>query len=554
MTYLRSVTPAGRAYLNRLIAISLSYESNVSTLVWGDPGQGKSALLDAFAADRGIHHEVVVASLREPTDLNGLPVTTDAGTVRLAPPAWLTAINANPGSLVVFDEITTAPPATRAACLRVVNERVSADTPLDPSVRVFAVANPPEVAEDGWELGAPMSNRFFHVRDWSLPAEIFTAGLTAGAWAKVPVCELDPERLAVCLADARAAVAGFVHGDPGMLTRLPAHPADRQYPWPSPRTWTMCATLLGYAHAARFDGEPVDEDVITLIVEGTVGPVAGPVFLAFLTALELPDPETLLADPTHWQVPDRGDLAFAVLSRLLTYLAGKGEHATKSDWKNAGKVIAYAAHGQGDVAVAVAAEWWQHAKAHGPAVLPAEMASAGQPLRQRVRPHPRFLMPSQAAVDAAAIAIAHERSQLALPADELEQLARYALTAAEIARAGRPPRRFDQHGTPPQPEWDAAAEAISTHFDLAGLPYPARALANSALQGELSSLDVTGLPYRPGVPRGRTLRVYECERGHRTLEPAERGGCVTCGSERLDAVTYMSRPGRDQRPARPVGA
>jgi hypothetical protein len=362
-------------YHSFLTALAVAYEANISTLIWGQPGEGKSSVVADFAQTRGIYSEVVVASLRDPTDLNGLPVTQPDGSVRFAPPGWLTRSNDSDGSLIVFDEINLAPPATRGACLRVINERVSADTPLNSTTRIVAIANPPETAEDGWELGAPMSNRFLHLRDWELPSETFGAGLTTGSWTRPPALTINSDDLAGQLADARAAVAAFVRNDAGMLRQLPDHPSERQYPWPSPRSWTLCATLVGYARAAQADGKPLDDEVIGLLVEGTVGTVAAAPFLSFLEALDLPDPAELLADPAAWQVPDRGDLTWAVLSRLLSHVLASGEAAGEEQWRAAGQVIAHAAESQGDVAVAVATDWWTHARAFGPAVLPAELAN-----------------------------------------------------------------------------------------------------------------------------------------------------------------------------------
>jgi hypothetical protein len=362
-------------YELRLLALSVAYESNQPVLIWGMPGEGKSSAIEKFARDRQIHAEIVVTSLREPTDLNGLPVVGSDGVVRFAPPQWLTATNAAENSLVVFDEITTAPPATRAAALRVVNERVSADTALNQTTRIVAIANPPDVAEDGWELGAPMSNRFFHIRDWSLPVDVLAVGLSTGRWPSVPVLEVDEADRVRRRADVAAAISGFLRGDPSMRSRLPAHPDERQYPWPSPRSWTMCAELLACVRSGTLDGEALPGDLMTMIVEGCVGPIAAPTFLAFLQALDLPDPEKLLAAPEDWQVPARGDLTWAVLSRLTSYLISQGKDAGKDRWLAAGKVIAHAASGQGDVAVAAAHDWWEHARSFGPTVMPAELAA-----------------------------------------------------------------------------------------------------------------------------------------------------------------------------------
>lgn len=367
------------AYRHRLTALSVCYEANAPVLIWGPPGEGKNAALTAFAASRNVHCEVIVPSLRDPSDINGLPVTQADGTVRIAPPAWLTATNAQENSLLVIDELSTAPPATRAACLRVVNERVSADTPLRESTRIVAITNPPEVAEDGWDIGAPMSNRFCHLRDWQLPVETFTAGLTSNTWDVVPVLEIDTNALAAETARVAAAIAGFLRYDPSLLSRIPTLPSERQYAWPSPRSWTMCARLLAYAKAGRLHGQPLGDDVIALLAEGTVGPVAAPQLLAFLGALDMPEPEQLLADPSVWDVPDRGDLTWATLSRLQAHVIALSDDADRAVWSAAGRVIAHAAAVQGDVAVAAAADWWEHARVFGPGVVPTELAQGRFP-------------------------------------------------------------------------------------------------------------------------------------------------------------------------------
>src|SRR5262249_50525533 len=61
--------------------------AGVAVCLWGDPGIGKSALIQAAAAADDVPCEIVIGSLREPSDFAGLPVVTDDG-VRLEPPSW----------------------------------------------------------------------------------------------------------------------------------------------------------------------------------------------------------------------------------------------------------------------------------------------------------------------------------------------------------------------------------------------------------------------------------------------------------------------------------
>ena len=63
----------------------------------------------------------------------------------------------------------------QAALLRVVLERVVGDLELPADVAVVAAANPPEQAADGWDLSAPLANRFCHL-EWIADAPGFAQG------------------------------------------------------------------------------------------------------------------------------------------------------------------------------------------------------------------------------------------------------------------------------------------------------------------------------------------------------------------------------------------
>jgi hypothetical protein len=200
--------------------------------LWGDPGIGKSALIQAAAAADGVPCETVIGSLREPSDFAGLPVVTDEG-VRMEPPSWARRLHAAQAGYLFLDELSTSPPAVQAAMLGVALERRVGDLLLPRAVQVVAAANPPERAADGWDLAPPLANRFLHI-SYTPAVDGWIDGMTAGFGlpAGGRVSEPNRERTAI----ARASVAGFIRCRPALLDACPTNPAASGRAWPtSPR-------------------------------------------------------------------------------------------------------------------------------------------------------------------------------------------------------------------------------------------------------------------------------------------------------------------------------
>ena len=90
--------------------------------------------------------------------------------------------------------------------------------------------------------------------------------------------------------------------------------------------------LLAFAYAADADPEAV-----AIAIRGAVGDGAGLEFLAFLERQDLPDPESVLADPTNAELPERGDLVHATLSAVVDAI---GRDATQERWEAGWTLIA----------------------------------------------------------------------------------------------------------------------------------------------------------------------------------------------------------------------
>lgn len=323
-------------------ALGIAVAARVPVLLWGAPGTGKTSAIRAMADAMGWPCETVIAAIREPSDFAGLPIVSNGG-VKFAPPKWARTLNKAQDSILFLDEISTAPPAVQAALLRVVLERVVGDLTLPVGVRVVAAANPPEQAADGWDLSAPLANRFCHL-DWSVEAQTFAAGLVGGFTSpRVPRL---PEGWETGLATAKGLVAAFVSARPTIASAPPQDAASAGRGWPSPRTWVMTATLWAAASSLE-----TSEEALHGLVMGSVGEGAGIEFLSWTQEMDLPDPEQVLLDPDSFVLPERGDRAYAVLVAVASAVAA---NSTEQRWYAGWKVLSKAGEDAPDVAAMAA--------------------------------------------------------------------------------------------------------------------------------------------------------------------------------------------------------
>jgi MoxR-like ATPase len=320
LALLRTTTTESRPD-EQLEALNLAVAADLPVLLWGEPGIGKTAALTHLADSLGLPLTTVIASVHEPSDFSGLPIVGDDPTVQgvpMAPPQWAVELVRAGRGLLFLDELSTATPAVQAALLRVVLERRVGALQLPPGVRIVAAANPRASAADGWELSPPLANRFVHL-SWVHDRDVVVRGL-GGVWPRAELPRLEPERLADAVAFARRAVCGFLQARPTLIHRLPSTETRRGGAWPSPRSWEAALTLLAFGTAAS-----VSRDVVGLLVRGAVGDGPGFELLAHLDRLDLPDPESLLADPASAELPERGDLRQAALEAVVAAVGARPE-------------------------------------------------------------------------------------------------------------------------------------------------------------------------------------------------------------------------------------
>ncbi len=332
-------------YEHRLQALGICVSARIPVLLWGDPGIGKTAVIES-ARHGGWHVETLIVSHYEPSDFAGLPVVT-RGSVDLAPPAWARRLAEVDGpAIAFFDEFSTASPALQAAALRPLTHYEVGSLQLPDTVSFVAAANPADVAAAGWELAAPTASRFVHV-DWVLPLEVYAECMVTGDWPAMPVHDGAGPEQAAAVASEKVLVSGFLRTRSSQMSVIPKEAAARGRAFPTPRTWDYAAQLSAFA--VRVDAPKA---VRRLLMAGCVGDAAAHEYLAWVDAQDLPDPEMLLADPGAFVFDRlRADRAYVVLQSVLSAVARR---STAERWTNAVRVCALAGKAVGlDPAVPV---------------------------------------------------------------------------------------------------------------------------------------------------------------------------------------------------------
>jgi len=294
--------------MNNLDLIRRCLRSDVPIMLWGAPGVGKTATIEALAAAEGAHLETLIGSTLDPVDVGGFLIPAH-GEVRSVPPPWAQRINEalamGQKAWLFLDELSCAPPSVQAALLRVVQSRMVGNLAIT-GCKMLAAANPAEHAADGGWLPPATANRWAHI-DYKPDPSTWVSGTLAG-WGQ-PYENAHQRNVA-------ARISGWIRHSPASLLVVPEGEAAGRA-WPSPRAWSALVRALGESPCTK-------EDEIRL-AGAIVGEGITAAWAAFDAALDLPDPEEVLAG--NAKVPTRGDRAMTTLGSVV--LAAMSDHPNR---------------------------------------------------------------------------------------------------------------------------------------------------------------------------------------------------------------------------------
>ena len=201
-----------KIYLDRIITNNLQ----ISTMIWGAPGIGKSSIVSQLAIEHQLQFIDIRLSQLAPTDLRGLPVAED-GRSKWFPPEFLP----QSGQGILFlDEINMAPPAMQGMAQQLILDRRVGSYTVPDGWFIWAAGNRKEDRAGVFDMPAPLANRFLHLQ----VEPDFESFKTYALNQKV-----------------HEQIIAFLSFRPSLL-----HKMDPQQPaWCSPRSWMMASTLHG---------------------------------------------------------------------------------------------------------------------------------------------------------------------------------------------------------------------------------------------------------------------------------------------------------------------
>lgn len=266
---------------------------NISVLLSGPPGIGKTDLCMQVAKATGSKFKVFLAATMDPTDLVGVPFPSEADkTTVFYPPAQLLELCGEGGPMVAcFDDITTADDHVFAALFRLFQHREIAGRAVRDNVRLIATGNRVEDRAAAKDLPTALNNRFWHV-DINV--------------------DVDDWRMWAIENNIEPSIVGYISARPDKLHCFKVDDPDRAFA--TPRSIAMASKIQASIG--------LSSPMLPLAISGCVGEGWAIEYTAFLRNTEcLVRPEDIMKNPKTCRVPkkDQVDILHATLASLVYY-------------------------------------------------------------------------------------------------------------------------------------------------------------------------------------------------------------------------------------------
>ena len=241
-------------------------KTQISSMLWGPPGIGKSAIVNQLATERGLKLIDIRLAQMDPIEVKGIPTPNGNRT------KWLTAdfLPTSGEGIIFLDELTCAPPAVQNAALQLILDRRLHQYEVPEGWRIVAAGNKAEHGAFVSKMSLPMKNRMVHV-------EVFPHWEDTKKYFKNRV---------------RPEIISFLDWRSELLHMLPK---TEECAFPTPRSWETLSTLL---NSACRENSEIDISLLTSLAMCSVGGGAAVELASFVTSYVAINPMAILEKGT----------------------------------------------------------------------------------------------------------------------------------------------------------------------------------------------------------------------------------------------------------------
>lgn len=291
-------------------------------LIEGEPGIAKTARIKQLAKVVNVKARSLFAAQHPPEDFSGALIPDGKGGAnQVCPLTQVRELVEERRGIIFLDEINGAPPATQGALQSFIHERVAGDQKIPGLIRVIAAQNPAEIATGGFQMSAPLANRFVHITDPGPTARNWISYIMGTSSSKLQATLKQIEEQIIddwpnVFPESQALFAGFMEklGSEYLHKRPSVSDPQSGKAWPSHRTWDYA--LRGWTAARILEKS---DNIRDALVEACVGPGAAVAFLEYARENNIPKPMEVI-NGSYKPDKDRLDIVFAAYTGAVAYV------------------------------------------------------------------------------------------------------------------------------------------------------------------------------------------------------------------------------------------
>lgn len=318
------------------VAIFVAAQINIPVILWGPPGQGKSAFCSLGFENLGYFVLTIRTNNIQPHHLGGFPVPSPDGTlVRMVPPSWVYELNEKPKAVLFLDDLSAAPPSNQMAALGLLDEKQICGIKL--KAITLAAANFDSVATQRFMLDAAAANRMVHI-----PVTSDVQRYTEGVINNFPTPTLPVVRptWTEMVRGKAQFISQFLLSAEGAasLNAMPPEITEKTVAWPSERSWHMVMKCLAACDSIQPDSiaDVNMADVRELLFKGCVGNAAYQQFLQSLRKSSKFNAGEALNRGERYDFPEQGDDFHALMWNVRSKVCADPQ----KHWNNAWALVA----------------------------------------------------------------------------------------------------------------------------------------------------------------------------------------------------------------------